>query len=118
MLFNGLILATMTTVGFLWIYRRLPRRVRKWIERHDLLTDAFALLLTYMLLGGTLTALFAASLVGLMVSALLYIAKNPEDFQILFDFIALTKENVLKFQGYIREHGRTYREEKAIANAL
>ena len=76
MFVTGLLLASLTTAGFLFIYFKLPRWLRKFMEKHALLTDFLACLLTYMLLGGTLTALFAAAIMGILVSILLAFAKN------------------------------------------
>lgn len=81
MLTNAFALSLITTGAFFAVYKKLPKKMRKWIEEHALLADAFALFLTYLLLGGTLTALTAGAMVGLMTSGLLHIAQNPEKFQ-------------------------------------
>ena len=83
MLSNAFVLALVTTGGFMMLYKKLPRKMRKWIEKHALLADAFALFLTYLLLGGTLTALTAGAMVGLMTSGLLHVSQHQEDFQYL-----------------------------------
>jgi len=76
MLVDGLALAMLTGCAFIFLYYKLPARIRKWLQRHPLLTDAVACALTYILLGSTLTALFAAAWLGLFVSALLAVSKN------------------------------------------
>jgi hypothetical protein len=65
-----------------------------------------------MLLGGTLTALVAAALVGLMTSALLYVANNSEDFQVLFDVSNVIKEKLADLKRLSKEFGEEYREKK------
>ena len=76
MIGTALTLATLTTGGFLAIYLKLPPNIRKLIKKHALATDLATLGLAYVLLGGTLTALMAASMSGLFVSVLLFLAKN------------------------------------------
>ena len=44
--------------------------------KHSLLTDTAACVLTYVLFGGTVTALFAAAFVGIIVSLMLAIMNN------------------------------------------
>ena len=44
--------------------------------KHSLLTDTAACVLTYVLFGGTVTALFAAAFVGIIVSLMLAILNN------------------------------------------
>jgi hypothetical protein len=83
MLTNAFALALVTSGGFMMVYKKFPRRLRKWIEKNALLADASALFLTYVLLGGTLTALTAGAMVGLMTSGLLHVAQNKEDFEYL-----------------------------------
>lgn len=65
------------------VYKKLPLRIRKWIEEHALLADACALFLTYLLLGGTLTALTAGAMVGIITSGLLHVSQHKEDFEYL-----------------------------------
>lgn len=83
MLTNAFALALVTSGGFMMVYKKLPPKMRKWIEKHALLADACALFLTYLLLGGTLTALTAGAMVGMMTSGLLHVAQHKEDFQYL-----------------------------------
>lgn len=76
MLVNGFILATLTVSGFYLIYRKLPMRLRRFMEKHSLMTDIVACVLTYILFGGTLVALFASAWVGIMISILLALVQN------------------------------------------
>lgn len=94
MLFNACILAIVTFIGGCLVWRKLPRRVRRWLQKQDLITDVIMLCLAYLALGGTLTALLAASLVGVMVSVALYVANHPEQFGWLFQSIELVTASV------------------------
>ena len=78
MIGTALTLAILTTAGFLIIYLKLPQSVKNFIQKHTLMTDGVALVAVYLLLGGTLTALIAASMCGLFISVLLYIAGNQK----------------------------------------
>lgn len=112
MLSNAAALAILTTSGFSIIYRKLPRKVRKFILKHNLAADIVALLLTYVLLGGTLTALTAAALVGLMTSALIYVGQRPEEFEFIADFFGAAKDKLNSFKQFLSEKGREYRQRK------
>jgi len=114
MLLDALVLASLTTAGFMLVYRKLPRGVRKFLEKHSLLTDAVALLLTYALLGGTLTALVAGALVGIFTSIMLYIAEHPDDFQYLWDAAEAIKKVTGQIKTWANETGATYREHKGL----
>jgi len=72
---NALVLSILTIVAFGLIYVKLPHWVRYWIRRHTLITDGLAMILTYNLLGRTLTALIASAITGIAVSALLYLGQ-------------------------------------------
>jgi len=56
------------------------------MQKHVLLTDAIACFLTYSLFGGTLVALFAAAWLGIIVSIMLALTKNPSTNVLLEDF--------------------------------
>lgn len=107
-------LALLTTTGFMFIYKKFPTRLRKFLEKHSLLTDLVAAILTYMLLGGTLTALTASAMVGILTSCLLYIAANPNDFTYLWDFIKVVKNSLKQVQTKLKEYGQQYREAKIL----
>lgn len=65
-----------------------------------------------MILGGTLTALFAASMMGCMVSAMLHIANNSEDFLYLYDMKNMLKDKLEEVKLALNEYGKKYRESK------
>ena len=76
MLTTGFSLAVLSATGFYLIYRKLPGVLRRFAQKHILITDTVAIILTYMLLDGTLTALFAAAFMGIFVSILLALAAD------------------------------------------
>jgi hypothetical protein len=112
MLFNATALAIATVVGFSLIYAKLPRRVRKFMEKHSLITDLIACILTYSFLGGTLVALMASALVGIIVSLLLKIQNEPENFLYVFDAIETIKGWVTSMNSGLNEYGKNYRIQK------
>ena len=112
MLMNALILATMSITACILIYKKLPRKIRKVLEKHTLLSDAIALALTYALLGGTLTALLAAAMVGVFTSILLEIAKDPESYMFVFDLRDVIKEKLALLKESVNEYGRNYNKKK------
>jgi hypothetical protein len=75
---TALTLSLITTGGFLIIYHKLPNGLKKLILKYPLATDITTLGIAYVLLGGTLTALMAAAMSGLLISILLLIAKQKE----------------------------------------
>jgi len=112
MLSTAIALATLTTAGCLIIYSKLPRRLRKFIEKHNLLTDLLCLIGIYFLLGGTLTALFAASICGLIISVLLHVANNPDEYLYLYDLRDFIKEKLADAKEALNVYGQTYRKRK------
>jgi hypothetical protein len=78
MILDGLALATLTTGGLYLIYKALPPSICSFLERHQLLTRASCALMTYALFGGTLTALFAAAWLDLIVGTLMALSKDPK----------------------------------------
>ena len=116
MLSNAFALALVTTGGCYAIYSKLPRKVRRFIQKYGLLADMTALVGTYMLLGGTLTALMAGALVGLFTSALLHIANNQEDFLYLYDLRDMLRDRLTEAKQALSEYGQNYRRAKELNN--
>lgn len=77
MITTGLTLAAITGLGFWLVFKKLPKKVRTFMKKHALFTDAVSCLLTYLLFGRSLVALFAAAWLGLIVSVMLSILNNP-----------------------------------------
>ena len=88
MLSTGLALAALTGTGFYFVFSKLPKRVRTFLKKHALFTDAISCLLTYLLFGRSLVALFAAAWLGLIVSIMLAILNNPAAEALLERFAA------------------------------
>ncbi len=85
MLDNAITLAVLTTAGFWAIYKKMPPNIRSWVTKHSIIMDILAMLITYWVLGGTVTALIAGALVNIFISVMLHVANNPQDFIWLFD---------------------------------
>jgi len=116
MISTAFALALLTTGGFLIIYQKFPPGLKRFIQKHPLLSDMVALLLIYVLLGGTLTALIAASICGLFVSMLLHVANHKQDFLYLFDFYDIMTSIGRKVQGLLKRSGEAYRTRKSTHN--
>ena len=104
MIIDGFTLALITNIGFYLIYRKLPAAVRKWMHKHSLFTDFMACLLTYVLFGGTLVALFAAAWAGVMVSVMLALVNNPTTNGALESLTEKIKKSMSQFEVWLAEH--------------
>jgi len=102
-------LALLTTTGCYIVYKKLPRKIRRFLEKYSLLTDVCTLLAVYLLLGGTLTALMAGAMCGIFVSVLLHVANNKEDFLYLYDLRDFLKEKAAQAKVALNAYGETYR---------
>ena len=107
-------LALVTFFGWWIIYKKLPPKVRNFIQRHPLMADAGAALLTYGFLGGTLVALMSGGMVALMTSGALYVANNKEQFLYLDDLVEVIKEGWVKAQAALNEFGTKYRQNRGM----
>jgi len=112
MVTDALALAIVTTTGFAIIYQKLPRRVRRFIEKYSLAADVIALILVYLLLGGTLRALMAGAICGLMISVLLHVANHRDDFLYLFDLRDFLKAQLKIAKEALNAYGKKYQENK------
>jgi hypothetical protein len=110
MMGNAISIALMVTSGFVLLYQKLPRNIRKWIVAHSLVTDFGCMVITYWMFGGTVTALMAGAIVDLMVSAILHIANHPQDFEWLFDAFKQIRVLMDRAQQYIKELNVKYKE--------
>ena len=117
MLSTALSLAVLTTCGCLVLYGKLPKRIRKLIEKHSLIADLLALVGIYMLLGSTLTALFAASMCGIMISCLLHIANNPDDYLFLYDTRDFLKTQLSQAKTSLGELNEEYKAKKTMKDS-
>lgn len=83
MLIDGILLGTMTTMGFCLIYGKLPPWLKVWCANHPIAVDVITAAGFYAVMGMTLTAHFAVAAMVLEVQALLHVARNPEKFLFL-----------------------------------
>lgn len=113
MIGNAFALAAVSTAGFVIIYKKLPRKVRRYIEKFSLATDLLAAIAVYALLGGTLTALMAGAFVCVFVSILLHVANHKEDFLYLYDMKDFLVEQASILKAALTEYGKRYQEKKA-----
>ena len=112
MIGTALSLSILTTSGLVVTFQKLPPRLKEFFIKHELLTEILAMLLEYIILGGTLTALFAGALVGLQISVLLYIVNRSEQFEYLNDFKQAIVDTLNKLSDYLRQIGEGYRKHK------
>lgn len=111
---DALVLAILSTTGFILTYNKLPNRVRRFLRKHALLVDVATFIVTYLTLGSSLTALTAGAMVAIMTSVLLHIMNNPNDFMYLYDFIDGTKIKFAELNAFLKEYGEQYRLSKGI----
>jgi len=80
MIFNGLMLGGLTAYGFWFLWSKLPAWLTFWFldgpQYRHLLLDGIAAGLTYMLFFGSVTGLFAAAFVAIIVSVMLKLRGN------------------------------------------
>ena len=81
MLMNALILAGLSAVGLIFVFKKMPKNVQEFLLKHPLLTELLTFLATYATLGGSLTALFAGSIVSTVTTILLHVRDNPQDYE-------------------------------------
>jgi len=118
LILNGLTLGILTTVAFYALYMRFPDWAKRFFIKYRLLTDIVATILTYWLFAGTVTALFAAAWVCLLVEVLLYAGRHPEDFEFLADARDWTQDKIGVLREYLKQLNQTYRERKAATNPV
>jgi hypothetical protein len=112
MLGTAFSMAVLTTTGFVMLFNKLPRNVRRIITKYALVTDFLAMVLTYFMFGGTVTALIAGAMVDIFISVLLYIANNPAEFAWLHDLIRSVKELVIEVKQKLLDMSAEYRMKK------
>jgi hypothetical protein len=110
MLMDAFVLACLATIGMMFTYGKLPRKMRRFLASHGILTDFLTSVMTYFLLGGTLTALTAGVMVGIFTSVILHVMNNPQDFLYLWDLKKVMELKLAQIQDDLREFGRQYRE--------
>jgi hypothetical protein len=78
LLVDSMILAAITGTGMWLIFKKLPLKMRLWLNNHMLVTRFGCAILTYTILGGTLHALFAAAWIDLFVSVVMHLYSKPD----------------------------------------
>jgi hypothetical protein len=115
MMANALSISILVTAGFYMLYQKLPARMKEYIVRYSLIADFFAMVATYYMFGGTVTALMAGAIVDLMISAMLHIANHPADFEWLFDIMKAIKELMEKARLALKNMNDSWKAKKAAA---
>ena len=95
MLLEGAVLGGITLSAFTITYNRLPEKVKGFIKNHPLITDTVCVVFFYKLMGATIIAHVAVATMSLGMQALLHIARNKEDYQLLFDIRDKAKQQFL-----------------------
>lgn len=113
MLSTAIALAVVTTGSVFIIYDKLPKRVKKFIVKHSLMSDILAFIAVYFILGGTLTALLAAAIMGVFISIMLHVANNEEDYLYLYDLRNMLKEKLTSAKEVLNEYGAMYRKRRS-----
>lgn len=112
MLSNAFALAILSTGCLYFLYTRLPASAKKWLIDHSLFTDITVMIITFWILGGSVTALFASAVVDLLISMMLHIAKHPTDYQWIFDCLNTVKDLVAKLKDYLLQFNTQYKAAK------
>jgi len=118
MISNAITLAALTSVGFLLIYKKLPRNFRHLVVKYNLVFDILALIATYIVFGGTVTALIAAALVSIVVSVMLHIAAHPSDYCWLFDMFASVRNVIGQCKEQMKQLNQKYLDMKEAPSAV
>ena len=114
MLIDALVLACLSTIGLVLAFKKLPRKVRRFLAKHALLTDFLTFVLTYFTLGGSLTALTAGAMVAIFTSVMLHVIENPNDYLYLWDLKKMMDEQMKNLKDTLSRLGKEYREGKEI----
>lgn len=88
---NAIILAVATTTGLVFLIKKLPGRIQAFLVRMGFFSDVIAAVLTYWMLGKTLTAMLAAAFVGIFISVGIHYAREKQAKDLLVEVIAATE---------------------------
>jgi hypothetical protein len=83
MITTALVLAVLTFLCGIFIFIKLPEFVKRFLTKHDLFTDISATGLIWLglsSLSGTLVAVIASAMAGVLVSVALIIRRKEQDF--------------------------------------
>src|SRR5690606_26088317 len=108
MIGNAFSLSILSVAGIYFIWKKLPQRMKDLLLKYPALLDVAALVGTYLILGGSTTALMAGAMAGLFTSILIHIGTHKEDFMYLWDIGAEISFNVSKLLKEIKDFGQAY----------
>lgn len=111
MLLDALVLSVLSTIGFVLTYKKLPRKVRRFLAKYGVFTDVLTFVLTYFTLGGSLTALTAGAMVAIWTSMLITIAEHPDDYLYVYDTLDAIKKQMESAKKALNTFGKEYREQ-------
>lgn len=109
MLSQAVALSIVMEATLVTVWPKLPKRMREFLVRNHLVAEFAVALMTFTVLGGSITALTAGVLVGLLTTGALYVANNPTDFQYLYDLLGLAREKLEKLKNELKRLGTEYR---------
>ena len=75
---TALIMSSLMTIGFILIWLKLPKTLKKLLRKGGVVTDVLVSVGAFFAFGATLTAMLAASIVGIYVSVALLASKAWE----------------------------------------
>lgn len=113
MIMAGFFLGAITFCGWAFAFSQMPTGVQKFFAQHNFLTDALVIMGTYYTLGGTIVALFAAAFLGVFFEIFTWAARNPTEFDWLFDGIDIVKDKLSEIREKIRTMNQEYKLSKA-----
>ena len=111
---NGLALGLLTFAGWATVFHKLPPKIKQWASDHSLLVDFFFTFATYIILSGTIVALFAAAIVGLGFEGYMHIIRNKEDFTWFYDILETIKIRLKQLKEWLIERNFEYKQRKII----
>jgi hypothetical protein len=116
MLMEGVMLGTMTTLGFILMYGKMPPWIQEFMKNHPVITEIALVTGFYLLMGMSVTAHFAVGAMVLQVQAALYVARNPDDFLFLQDAKEKAKKALSGVFGRLKSINEEYRNSVSMRN--
>ena len=107
-----IVLASLGYIGLAYLFKKLPRKVRRFLQNHTVFTDLLTFIMAYLAFGTTFTALLAGVLLGFLTHAMIYISNNPNNFLYIYDLRKKISELVKEVKENIIDFGVEYREGK------
>lgn len=103
MLLEGIALGGLSLVGFGLSYKKLPVKVKRVVLQHPLLSEVVMVVFFYEILGMTLVAHIACGTMVLGAMATFHVARNPKDYQFIFDAIDSGKDALKSVRKQLQE---------------